>query len=416
MDKLLDAGENFRNPIILPRKHYTTNLIISYYHRKFHHHNHETIVNELRQKFYIPNLRVAYSQVKKNCQKCKNLNARPSDPQMADLPEARMQPYTAPFTYTGIDFFGPMTVTVNRKTTKRWGVIFTCLNVRAVHIELAHSLTTDSCIIALRNFMNRRCVPAEIYSDNGTNLKGASNELRELISKIDKTRLAEEFVSSTTAWFFNPPACPHMGGAWERLVRSIKTTLSHIHLSRNPTDEVLNSTMIEIENIINSRPLTYLPIEDCDSEALTPNHFLKGSSSGIRMLGECNIESAALVRSWKSSQQIANLFWKRWVVEYLPSLNRRVKWFEPGRQLVVGDVALVIDEKQYRNTWQKGLVVEVFSSRDGKVRKALVKTITGVYTRPAVKLAILDVSQSSTLDPEDPSNVPGAGVTSIAHT
>lgn len=110
----------------------------------------------------------------------------PQNPQMAILPKARVASFVAPFTFTGIDFFGPIMVTVNRHKEKRYGYLFTCLTVRAVHIEIAHSLTTSSCILVIRNFMSRRGIPLELYSDNGTNFIGAERELR-LWQRLIKT-------------------------------------------------------------------------------------------------------------------------------------------------------------------------------------------------------------------------------------
>lgn len=119
-------------------------------------------------------------------------------------------------------------------------------------------------------------------------------------------------------WFFNPPASPHMGGSWERLIGSVKKVLSNIKPTRNPSDELLRSLLIEIENIVNSRPLTHVAIESNDAEALTPNHFLIGSTSGVKPPSCFSSDEVVLRRNYKISQQLASFFWKRWVREYLP--------------------------------------------------------------------------------------------------
>lgn len=115
-----------------------------------------------------------------------------------------------------------MSVLVGRLIEKRWGVLLTCMTTRSVHIEIAHSLTTDSCILALRNFIARRGSPVQIISDRGTNFIGASRELREALQHVDEKKLMVEFVSPNTKWTFNPPAAPHYGGCWERLIQSVK--------------------------------------------------------------------------------------------------------------------------------------------------------------------------------------------------
>lgn len=210
-------------PIILSRDHTVTKLIVKYVHMKFHHQANETVLNELRQKFVIPRIRQVLNSIKRNCQACKNRRAMPQPPQMAVLPKSRLAAFTRPFTYVGVDYFGPMTVSVGRRNEKRWGVIFTCLTVRAIHLEIAHSLTTDSCIMAIRNFISRRGIPKVIYSDNGTNFHGAETELKKAFMSMNKDELKSAFTTPETEWIFNPLASSHMGGCWERMIASVLT-------------------------------------------------------------------------------------------------------------------------------------------------------------------------------------------------
>ncbi|XP_075163374.1 uncharacterized protein LOC142236009 [Haematobia irritans] len=389
-----------KRPIILPKESYITNLIILYFHKKFFHMNHETAVNEIRQKYAIARLRTLYKAAVRNCQACKINRATPQPPEMAKLPRARLATFEAPFTFSGVDFFGPIWVVVNRHREKRYGCLITCLTIRAVRIEVAHSLTTDSCILAIRNFMSRRGIPREFYSDNGTNFIGAERELREALADVNKDELVKAFTSSTCKWNFNPPGAPHMGGAWERLVRSVKTVLYNMMPSRSPSDELLRSMLIEVENVINSRPLSYVPLDDVTSEAITPNHFLLGSSSGLKPMSLCNDSGVALKHNWRVSQQYANIFWKRWISEYLPTLTCRTKWHERRKPLCQGDLVIVVDPSLPRNVWIRGKVVETRLAKDGQVRSAKIITSNGIMERPVNKLAILDVSSEKKSDNE----------------
>lgn len=142
-----------KRPIYLPRQHRITYLIVADYHDRFHHGNNETVVNELRQRCVIARLCRPTKTVKSSCRKCKIRNAAPIPPMMASFPAARLAGFTRPFTYVGVDCFGPMTVVIGRRTRKRWGMLFTCLTVRAIHVEVAHSLTTDSCLMCPTSFM-----------------------------------------------------------------------------------------------------------------------------------------------------------------------------------------------------------------------------------------------------------------------
>ncbi|XP_055918535.1 uncharacterized protein LOC129950632 [Eupeodes corollae] len=390
IDAVSGVSYDAKNPIILPKDSYITFLIIKSFHETYHHHNNETVVNEIRQKFSIANIRTAVKQVRKKCQLCKNLSASPKPPEMGVLPEARLAPFTRPFTFIGIDYFGPMYTTVGRHTEKRWGVLITCMTTRAVHLEIAHSLTSDSCILAIKRFIARRGVPKEIRCDNGTNFHGAEKELKETYNEL-QSDMAKKFSTSQTQWIYNPPASPHMGGSWERLVRSIKKTLYQIMPSRNPTDELLHSMLLEVERVVNSRPLTYIALEDANDEVLTPNHFLLGSSNGEKTDSIPTNDNTLLRRNWMKAQQYANLFWRKWLHEYLPTLTRRSKWFTPTKPIAVGDIVIVTDESNPRNLWPKGRVIDVKPGKDGQVRRATVQTVSGIYERPAVKLAVLDV-------------------------
>ncbi|XP_075170474.1 uncharacterized protein LOC142242837 [Haematobia irritans] len=379
-------------PVILPTYHHVTKLLILHYHCIYHHGNNETIVNEIRQRYHIPRLRAICKATAKQCQMCKIKNAIPQPPQMAKLPRSRLASYVSPFTFTGVDFFGPIMITVNRHKEKRYGALFTCLSIRAVHIEVVSTLNTSSCIIAIRSFMARRGTPREFFSDNGTNFVGAERELRESLSEVDRNEFVRTFTTANTKWNFNPPSAPHMGGAWERLVRSVKTVFYKISPPRCPSEEILRSMLAEVENTINSRPLTYIPIEKGTDEALTPNHFLLGSSNGLKPLALYDDSGVTLKESWLSSQLYAQRFWRRWVTEYMPTLTCRTKWFEKVKPLEVGDLVVVVDPANPRNVWPKGKVIEVFVAADGQVRKAKVQTASGVLERPAVKLAILEVA------------------------
>lgn len=168
-----------------------------------------------------------------------------------------------------------------------------------------------------------------------------------------------------------------------------------LETTRKPDDETLETVMIEAEAMINCRPLTFIPLESADQEALTPNHFLLGSSSGVKILPTASVDRRSALRSsWKMAQCISDEFWRRWVKEYLPVITRRVKWFEETKDIAVGDLVMVVGGLA-RSQWLRGRVEQVFPGKDGRVRQALVRTATGVLRRPAVKLAVLDVANCS---------------------
>lgn len=392
VDRVTDIPLSVKRPILLPKNNRITDLIMMHYHKMYHHRNSETVINEMRQKFIIPAMRVKLRSIKNKCQWCKNQSAKPQTVIMGNLPPARLATFSRAFSCIGIDYFGPLYVAVRRSREKRWGILITCLTTRGVHLEIAHSLSTDSCILGLRRFMSRRGTPRQIFSDNATNFRSASKELKAAMENVNSKLVALHFTTSDTEWSFIPPASPHMGGAWERMVRSVKSVISSTFpLKTTPNDETLLSILLEAENIINSRPLTYVPLDNDTDEALTPNHFILGSSNGLKTLGDFENDGSTLRTHWKQSQMYADIIWRKWIKEILPDLRKRSKWFTDGKPIKLNDIVLVIDENSPRNCYRKAKVIGLNTGRDGKVRSVTIQTSSGILVRAISKLAVLDV-------------------------
>lgn len=183
-----------------------------------------------------------------------------------------------------------------------------------------------------------------------------------------------------------------MGGAWERLVQSVKKAMLDAYAEGKLDDEGLQTLVVEAESIVNTRPLTYLPLDSAESEALTPNHFLLGSSNGATHCSRVTSHSQSRHPKdlYEQIQLKLDRFWQRWIVEYLPVIRRQTKWFEEVRQLRDGDLVLIVNEGE-RYGWVRGRVKQTIPGVDGRVRQAVVQTSGGVLRRPVAKLALLDV-------------------------
>ena len=192
---------------------------------------------------------------------------------MAPFPAVRLQVRQAPFTGTGIDCFGSVHVLCKRSNVKRWNCLFTCLTVRAVHIEIPHSLDVNSFINALRRFIARRGKPKIVYSDNGTNFAIGGKELRATIESWKSENVTDETVRLGIDWHFSPPSAPHFGGIWELLVQSAKRALYAVLKERVTTDGTLLTVNTEVEAFLNARPLTHISADPNDGEPLTPKPF-----------------------------------------------------------------------------------------------------------------------------------------------
>ncbi|UYV67005.1 hypothetical protein LAZ67_4003633 [Cordylochernes scorpioides] len=231
-------------------------LLIQAEHERCAHQGSETLLNKLRGRFWIIVGRQTVLRTIRKCPRCRLSRASPVIPEMGQLPHYRLAAYQRPFTFTGLDAFGPFTVTVGRQHEKQWVIIFTCLVTRAIHLEVVHALSTDELIMGLSRFIDTRGRPDTIYSDNGTNFVGASKELKLAASEIDFEVMAASGRFGPVKWKFNTPAAPHFRGAWERLIKSVKKCLRATLNEVNPKDTTLLTALKSAEKIINSCPLT----------------------------------------------------------------------------------------------------------------------------------------------------------------
>ena len=379
-----------RHQLILSAKHHLTTLLIRHKHEQYAHAGSEFTLAEIRQSYWIVKGRSVVRKVIHECMHCKKERAKPAIPIMADLPEFRVAVGEPPFSHVGVDFFGPMQVKRGRSTVKRWGCTFTCLVVRAVHLEVVDSLETDTFINSLERFMNRRGHPNLIVSDCGSNFRGADKELKACLKELDQEKIKTFASNRRVEWKFNPPNAPHMGGAWERLVRSVKKALKAILKGRLVDDFSLVTIFTEAESIMSSRPLTATSDDINDLEALAPNYFLLGRASPNLPLGIFYEADISNRKRWRQVQVLTEHPWRRFQCEYLPSLTTRPKWRNSEETVQYGDLVLVQDQNSARGKWPLARIVKLFPGQDDKTRVAEVKTESGIYLRPVARLHILE--------------------------
>lgn len=263
-----------------------------------------------------------------------------------------------------MDVFGPWQV-VSRKTrggsasSKRWGVLFSCLVIRAIHIEVIDSLSSSAFINALCWFISIRGRVQIFRSDRGTKFVGATDDLHTCIDKInvedDKTK--QYLFNSGIKWIFNPPHSSHFGGSWERMIGVVKRILDGMMLdpnNHNITHEALCTLLAEGTAIVNSRPITFVSTDPDSPLVLTPSdkcEFMCNEFSRKDMLKS----------AWKRVQGLANQFWKRWQSEYLYLLQVRRKWEETAPNVKEGDVVLVKSDEP-RCQWPLATIQQVYES------------------------------------------------------
>lgn len=240
--------EEAKHPAILHKDLKISTLILQHTHHQVGHCGRNHVLARLRQKYWLPQASSAIRKMLSDCYTCRRMYARTGEQKMADLPVERLTPDNPPFTFTGVDYFGPFQVKRGRVMVKRYGVLFTCLTMRAVHIEVAHSLDTDACINALRRFFSRRGQVSVIRSDNGTNFIGVERELREAVQNMDDSKIKEEMLKRGIEWTFNPPGASHQGGIWECQIRTVRKVLGSLLKQQVLDDDSLHTLLCEVHN------------------------------------------------------------------------------------------------------------------------------------------------------------------------
>ncbi|GBM62415.1 hypothetical protein AVEN_56053-1, partial [Araneus ventricosus] len=383
---------NQKHPMLLPKDHHLTRSIIQEYHVRYLHAGPQLLLSLLRQKFWFSH---GLSIVRQECHKCltcRRAKSQSCQQLMSDLPSVRITP-DRPFKRVGVDFCGPFLTKPNvirsKVKFKSYVALFICMWSKAVHIELVSDLSTAAFLAALRRFLSRRGLPSDIYSDNGTNFKGAANHLRHLFNIAKGSEIQQFCTSNYIQWHFIPPYSPNHGGLWEASIKLAKHHLIRVCKSTILNFEEMTTLLCQIEACINSRPLTPLSSDPSDISALTPGHFLIGSS--LLDLPEPTNAQPKLPLSvrWQTIQDQRKQFWSRWSREYLHHLQHRPKWASPKRDLQVDDLVLVQDPVSSPLHWILGRIVKTFPGQDARTRVVAVRTRDGEITRSISKISLI---------------------------
>nr|XP_033494102.1 uncharacterized protein LOC117264333 [Epinephelus lanceolatus] len=385
-DGILKVGGRLKNasfptsqkhPVIIPKDHHITSMIIAHYHEQVRHQGKGLTINEIRSNgFWILGINRTVAAYVRQCVKCQKLRRSAEEQRMADLPSERVDP-SPPFTYCGMDCVGPFHIKQGRKIHKRYGLLFTCLCCRAVHIEMLDDMSTDAFINSLRCFIAIRGAVRQIRCDQGSNFVGAKNELRQALKQVDDKRLTTLLAEKQCDFIMNAPHSSHAGGVWERQIRTVRSVLrATLSLSSGRlNDASLRTFFYEAMAIVNSRPLTVDNLSHPDSpEPLTPNHLLTMKSvAALPPPGRFIREDMYARKRWRHVQYLAEQFWSRWKREYLSQIATRQCWHTPRRNLKVGDIVMERADDLPRNEWRLAKVVETVTDTDGLIRKVKIR-------------------------------------------
>ncbi len=302
-------------------------------------------------------------------------------PAMPQLPTTRVTP-SAPFTYIGLDYLGPLYIKHNLKV---WICLYTCLAVRAIHLELLSDMSAEQFILGIRRFIARYGKPTMIISDNAQQFKLANSTLEKVWENVINDEQVTSYVANQNIkWNFIVQRAPWMGGFYERLVglvkRSLRKSIGKTSLSWNQ----LFTIITEVQAVINNRPMVYVDDDINSGNILTPSHFLTmNPKTGLPEIEEgddsefitklSSVEK--LLETWKRGQNRLTQFWKSWQNEYLLSLRERYQdQLKHPRKMSphtpsVGDTVL-IKENLPRGSWKIAKIVRLYESKDGQIRAA----------------------------------------------
>lgn len=386
-----------KHPVIIPKGHPLVQLIIREYHINGLHSGLTLLHNTIRQKFWLINSRVEIKRLIKSCTVCARYRFTSAQQLMGTLPTPRVTP-NRPFLISGVDLAGPFNIKPSKlrkaPILKCYLCIFVCFSVKAIHVEVVSDMSAEAFLAALRRFVSRRGVPAEIWCDNGRNFVGGDSELKKLydifIKHFSENVLINFSLQNSIDFKFIPPTASHFGGLWEAAVKSVKFHLKRIMKDANLTFEEISTLSCQVEAILNSRPLYAVPNDDpTHINVLTPSHFLIGdllTSIPEPIEVDTNIKSL-----WQNIQVRRQSFWKAWVPDYLCGMQQRNKWKMKEPNLTINDIVVIKNENLPPARWALARVIQVHPGPDGQVRVATVKTEIGVFKRPISKLCKLPV-------------------------
>ncbi|XP_037957530.1 uncharacterized protein LOC119687323 [Teleopsis dalmanni] len=367
-------------------------------HRINYHAGPRALVALIQQQFWITNCRSLARTVVNQCTHCFRYKPRLSTQIMGNLPADRVTA-NRPFTFTGIDFAGPIPTYLKirgKVPYKSYIAVFICFPSKAVHLEAVSGLSSDAFIAALKRFISRRGIPTKIYCDNATNFVGAEKKLKEFQHDFYDANYISNInnfcISNAIQFCFIPPRAPHFGGLWEAAVKIAKSHLFRTLHGTKMTFEELTTALAEIEAVMNSRPLSAASTDPNDLEVLTPGHFLIGCP--LRSLPErAQLENdISNIQRWHRITAAKGAFWKRRQHKYIKELQQRYRWKKPNDNVQIGDLVLIAEDNLPPMHWLTGRVVKVNSGSDGHVRVADVQTQHAVFRRPITKLAVLPIN------------------------
>ena len=388
------------NPILLPKQHKLTQLIIIDSHVRVKHLGIQSTLNKVRiAGFRLIKPYLSVRSAISPCLICRRFNNLSYKyPHMTNLPAHRVN-MVRPYLHVGVDYTGHIMIKDQFKIGKKvvkferkvYILIFTCLNVRACHIELIPEMSTDHFVLAMVRFCNEYGIPSHVYSDNARSFISGVNIMEKVFTSNE---FKEKFGIYDIQHVRIPVYSPWVGATWERLIRVVKDCLKKT-ISRQKLDYFqLKTVLSDIQLAINSRPLTYRCAEEDGLEILTPNKFLRPHVDNnliVRNPREDLVDPASrkdLVKSLSVREKMVSHFKSLWYESYLLSLRSLYKNLhetEFVNKIKVNDLVLIKNPVKARQHWRLGRVIELVYGSDNKVRTVKLLRGDAKYRQQSVR-------------------------------
>lgn len=385
-----DLDDDTKEPIFLPRNDTLTKLMIQHAHVSCCHGSVSTTLAQLRQSFWIPSGRTIVKRIIKQCTHCRRRNPPPfALPVPPQLPPCRVKEST-PFAHCGIDLAGPFQIRLEcGDVMKVWITLFTCLASRAIHVEIAHGLSSANLLNCMRKFVARRGRPLTIYTDNGTNFKGALDTVKTWKDDRHEVSYCEDL---DIQWNFIPSLSPWAGGVYERMIGLVKQTLRKCIPRKLLTLDEMETFVTEAEAVVNSRPLTYIAE---DSTVIRPIDLLcPRIKPGIPLVGteeiDFDFQETSITYLWNEAKQRVSTFWDVWKTDYLTILRERTKsGLKQPKSLVhrspkLGEIVLLDEPNVSPSHWRMAKITSLHPGNEGLIRTVEVTTANGRKSRRSI--------------------------------
>ena len=377
--------EEMKFPAILPKDNEHVKSLIRQTHVDTLHAGPLHVLAELRKRFWVVQGLPTIKKAVGVCPDCQRADKKPCEQKMAPLPAQRVVD-THAFSTCGVDMMGPFAVKRpnSRASHKVYVTVFTCFATRSVHFELVENMDADSFINALMRFMARRPGLTHLYSDNGSNFQGAFNIINKkakelalsaaptshVVSSKDLRAVCESvaprLLKEGIQWTFLPPYASHYAGVWERIVGLVKRHLGRVSNGDKLHYDTFHTVIVQIEGILNDRPLTSVPTDVADMaecRPLRPRHILHPSfpnDTSPSLVDDAPGDEGGSFRfRFEQARERVRAFWKAWVTDYITLLTNRKKWSKTEKNLEVDDLVIIVDDSIQRSAWEMGRVVQV---------------------------------------------------------